>query len=98
MKLIVSERAERDLDDIYDYLFALNPQAARNETADINEKFKQLTRFPFIGPERSLFGSGVRSIVSGTKVISYVIEESQIRVIRVLDGRMDLDKELQGIV
>lgn len=98
MKLVVSERAERDLDDIYDYLFALNPQAARDQTAAINEKFKQLTRFPFIGRERSVFGSRVRSIISGTKVIFYIIEASQIRVIRVLDGRMDLDKELQGIV
>ena len=98
MKLIVTELAEKDLDDIYDYLFALNPEAARNQIEDINEKFKQLKQFPFIGRKRPTFGSGVRSIVSGTKLIFYIVEESQIRVARVLDGRMDLDKELEGVV
>lgn len=98
MKLFVSDCAERDMDEIYDYLFALNPEAARNQAADINEKFNRLARFPFIGRERYLFGPGVRSIASGTKVIFYLVEVNQIRVIRILDGRMDLDKELQGIV
>lgn len=97
MKLVVSERAEKDLDDIYDYLYALNAKAARDQAADISEKFKQLIRFPFIGRDRSGFGAGMRSVVSGTKVIFYLVDDGQIHVVRVLDGRMDLDKELQGI-
>lgn len=61
----------------------------------INVKFANLTRFPFIGRERSTLGAGVRSLVAGTQVIFYTVEKERIIVVRVLDGRRDIDEEFK---
>lgn len=95
MKLVVSDLADDDLHEIYSYLYPLNPQAAQDQIADINEKFRQLVRFPFIGRERSTFAPGLRSVVSGPKVIFYLVTDDRIVIVRVLDGRMDLDEEFR---
>ena len=70
MKLVVSDQADDDLYEIYRYLLPLNPKAASEQIAGINEKFQQLMRFPFIGRERSSFAPGLRSVVSGSKSFS----------------------------
>ena len=95
MRVVLTDRAIDDLNDIYSYLNALNPIAAHNQVAAIDGKFEQLARFPFIGRERSSLGPGLRSVVSGTKVIFYLVAEQEITIVRVLDGRMDLDKEFK---
>ena len=95
MKLVVSERADNDLHEIYSYLLPLNPAAARDQIADINEKFQQLHRFPFIGRERSTLAAGLRSVVAGPKVIFYLVTDDRVVIVRVLDGRMDLDEEFR---
>ena len=95
MKLVVTDRADDDLHEIYRYLHPLNPQAAQDQIADIHKKFQQLVRFPFIGRERSTFAPGLRSVVSGPKVIFYLVTDDRIVIVRVLDGRMDLDEEFR---
>lgn len=95
MKLFVSDQADDDLFEIYNYLNPLNPKAARDQIAGINEKFRQLVRFPFIGRERSNLIRGLRSVVSGSKVIFYLVEKERVVIVRVLDGRMDLDEEFR---
>ncbi len=95
MKLVVSERADDDLHEIYNHLLPLNPQAARDQIAGINEKFRQLVRFPFIGRERASLAAGLRSVVLGPKVIFYLVTDDRVVIVRVLDGRMDLDEEFR---
>jgi plasmid stabilization system protein ParE len=69
MKIVVSEPADADLRDIYNYLIEFNPAAAVATLSAINEKFESLSRFPFIGRERSNLGQGLRSIVSEPYVV-----------------------------
>jgi plasmid stabilization system protein ParE len=40
-------------------------------------------------------GAGVRSLVAGTQVIFYTVEKERIIVVRVLDGRRDIDEEFK---
>jgi toxin ParE1/3/4 len=72
-----------------------NPAAADTFIQAIDGKFEQLSRFPFIGRERSTVAAGIRSIVVRTHLIFYTIERERIIVIRVIDGRMDVDEEFQ---
>ena len=95
MKLVVSLQADDDLLKIYNYLNPLNQKAARDQLAGINDKFKQLARFPFIGRERSNLRRGLRSVVFGPNVIFYLVEEERVVIVRVLDGRRDLDEEFR---
>jgi toxin ParE1/3/4 len=95
MRLVVSEQAGRDLQHIYSYLAERNPSVAETIIKQIDQKFQNLSHFPFIGRERSSLAPGVRSIVAGMYVIFYLVERDSIAIVRVLDGRRDIDAEFQ---
>ena len=95
MKIFKSDKAQNDLLQIYAYLSERNPQAADTLIEEIDVRFKNLCRFPFIGRERSSLAPGLRSILVGTHLIFYVVERDRIVVVRVIDGRMDIDEEFK---
>ena len=93
MKVFVTDKANRDLLRTYAYLVQRNP--AESLVRRIDEKFSQLSALPFIGRERSSLGPGIRSVVVGTHVIFYTVAQSSITIVRVIDGRMDIDEEFR---
>ena len=93
MKLFVSEKAKRDLLRIDAYLAQRNPNVAEAIAHRIDRKLDQLLRFPFIARERSSLASGLRSVVVGNYLVSYVVRGDLITIVRVIDGRMDIDEE-----
>ena len=95
MKIVTSDKARDDLRRIYGYLAIRNPQAADALIREIDERFKNLSRFPFIGRERSSLAPGLRSVLVGTHLIFYLVERDRIVVVRVIDGRMDIDEEFK---
>jgi toxin ParE1/3/4 len=95
MKIFRSDKAHSDLLQIYAYLAERNPRAADAVIEQVNAKLENLCGFPFIGRERSSLTAGLRSILVGTHVIFYVVERDRIVIVRVIDGRMDLDEELK---
>ena len=95
MKIYISESADADLLQIVSYLTERNPSAAAAAAQEINRKFENLTRFPFIGRERNSPAPGLRSVVAGMHVIFDLVESERIVVVRVLDGRRDIDAEFQ---
>ena len=95
MKIVLAEKAKSDLFRIYSYIEQRSPAAAEKILARIDKKFEQLTWFPFIGRERSSFAPGLRSVIVGTHLIFYTVEDDSIVVVRVIDGRMDIDEEFR---
>jgi toxin ParE1/3/4 len=95
MKIFVSRKANGDLLQIYSYLVQRNANAAEALVRRIDRKFDELSRFPFIGRARSSLGPGVRSTVVGTHVIFYTVESDLITIVRVIDGRRDIDEEFR---
>ncbi len=95
MKIFKSDKAEQDLLQIYRYFAERNPQSADALVEEMSTKFKNLSRFPFIGRERSSLALGLRSILVGTHLIFYVVERDRIVIVRVIDGRMDIDEEFK---
>jgi toxin ParE1/3/4 len=95
MKVLVSDKANRDLLRTYAYLVARSPAAAEATLRRIDEKFRQLSDLPFIGRERSSLGPGIRSVVVGTLVIFYIVGQDSLTIVRVIDGRMDIDEEFR---
>jgi len=91
MKVRVSGKAKLDLLEIYSYLADRNEPAAERLMSRVNEKLERLSRFPFIGRQRPEFGPRLRSIVVADYVIFYTVEE-EITVMRVIHGRMDLQR------
>jgi toxin ParE1/3/4 len=95
MKIFISVKAKKDLLQIYSYLAERNQFAAENFIEAVDGKFVQLSRFPFIGRARTSLDDGLRSVVVRTHLILYAVERERISIVRVIDGRMDVDEEFQ---
>lgn len=76
------------------YLEQRSPKAAQRLSDELEAAILRLGDFPLMGRERPEFGSGQRSLVAQNCVIFYRVEPALILILRVLDGRMDVETEL----
>jgi toxin ParE1/3/4 len=95
MPVVLSERAEFDLFRIYRYIDERSHDAADAFLRRIDANFDNLARFPFIGRDRSSLARGLRCLVVGQHLIFYTIEPDQIVIVRIIDGRMDVEEEFK---
>ena len=95
MQIVRSDRAHRDLLQIYNYIAERNPRAAENLLKNLDAKLKTLAHFPFIGRDRSSLAPGLRSFVVHPYVVFYLVESDKVTLVRVIDGRRDIDEEFQ---
>jgi toxin ParE1/3/4 len=95
MQVVLSERTELDLFRIYRYIDERSHNAADAFLRRIDTNFDNLARFPFIGRDRSSFARGLRCLVVGQHLIFYTVEPDQIVIVRVIDGRMDVEEEFK---
>jgi toxin ParE1/3/4 len=93
MRVVISNKARSDLLRINRHLDERSPNAANAFIQRIDTNFDNLTRFPFIGRERSSLAPGLRCLVVGFHLIFYTADPDEITVVRVIDGRMDVDEE-----
>ena len=89
----VAPQAESDLDDIFDYV---SRESGGIEIADrlidsITGRFLLLARHPHIGRSRDdELRPGLRSFAVGEYVIIYRVQNSDVLILRVLQGRRDI--------
>jgi len=95
MKIVFSEEADSDLLHILTYLSERNRVVAVELANHFNARVESLAHFPFIGRDRSLLAKGLRSVVVGNYVVFYRVDEQRIFIVRVLDGRRDIDAEFE---
>ena len=96
MKIVFSDEADADLLSILVYITERNRTAAATLASLFNTRFENLVRFPFIGRDRSIFAPGLRSIVVENYVLFYRVENARILIVRVLDGRRDIETEFKN--
>ncbi len=95
MQIFVSDQADADLIQIYQYLIERNLAAAESFVREIDRKFNNIGDFPFIGRDRSALSNGIRSVVAHPYVIFYAVKPDNIIILRVLHGHRDIDAEFQ---
>lgn len=95
MNIFVSDEADTDLLQIHTYLAERNRTAAIALASEFQNKFESLGRFPFIGRDRSNLLPGIRSVAAETYVIFYRVDPDRITIVRVMDGRRDIEAEFQ---
>jgi toxin ParE1/3/4 len=93
MRIVLTAKAKRDLLRIYSYIDERNPSAAEAFIQRVRRNFENLARFPFIGRERSSLAPGLRCLIVGLHLIFYTVDPDEITVVRVIDGRMDVEAE-----
>jgi toxin ParE1/3/4 len=95
MRIVRSEKAKQDLLQIWSYLFEHSPRAADGLVETVDVKLKTLAHLPFIGRDRSSLAPGLRSLVVHPYVLFYTVENDAITLVRVIDGRRDIDAEFR---
>jgi toxin ParE1/3/4 len=88
-----SPEALSDLSEIWDYYVKI----AGRHTADgivrrVGEVCALLEDHPFAGRARNEVRPGLRSIAASPHIVFYRVNEGSAEVIRILDGRRDVDE------
>lgn len=90
MRVVLSNQAELDLEEIGDYIAADNPVRAVSFIGEVRDHFQRIAKAPFAYTQRPDLGDGVRSCTHGNYLILFIPDKSEIFVVRVVHGRRDL--------
>ncbi|MFM8748453.1 MAG: type II toxin-antitoxin system RelE/ParE family toxin [Aestuariivirga sp.] len=90
MRVAFSPRAAHDIEEIGDYIFLDNPQAALKFIAGLRARCARLSSSPLGGAARPELGENLRSVPFGRYVIFYTPLPDQILIERVLHGARDI--------
>ena len=94
-KLKWTEEAVTWLHRIYDYIAEDNPQAAANVIEGIHEKARLLRKYPQLGYlYRNVPEGEIRILLYGHYRIANLILETDIKILGVFHGAMDIHKLL----
>ena len=86
-------QADRDLDSICSFIATDSVGAADKQSDRIGEVFEMLVQNPLAGRERPELRQGLHSFPVGSYVIFYIPLPDGIEVIRVMNGRQDIDAD-----
>jgi toxin ParE1/3/4 len=93
VQVVVSLRARSDILNIHSYLSERSPAAADRILARLSQRFDDLREFPFLGPDRSELRAALRGLLVEGYVVFYMVEVDRIIIVRVIDGRKDIEQE-----
>ncbi len=88
-----SPQAGLDLDSIWSFIAADDPQAAERQIDRIGKIFQMLIENPLAGRERRELRKQLRSFPIGSYIVFYMPLPDGIEVIRVMHGRQDIDAD-----
>lgn len=94
MRVVLSNQAEVDLEEIADYIAADNPVRAVSFVRELRVHFEQIAKAPLAYAQRSELGDGVRCCTHGNYLILFIPNEGEVLVARVVHGRRDLSTSL----
>jgi toxin ParE1/3/4 len=89
---VFSSRAWADLDEIDAYLSSVNPAARERFLASLHGTLALLARTPGMGRGRDDLRPGHRSFPVGNFLIFYRAAADGIEIVRILDGRRDIQR------
>ncbi len=90
-----SPEAVADVNDIWNYYAEIaGSNTAANVLHDIDETIALIKRFPSAGRARGEIRKDLRSFTIGAHVLFYTIAKGIPEVVRILDGRRDIDQIL----
>ena len=84
--LRISRDAQRDIDEIWDYIAADSPRAAEELSAEFAMNFERLRETPLLGQAREDLLTKLRFFPVGKYLIFYLTLSDQIEVLRVIHG------------
>ncbi len=95
MQLLISDRAVKDLEDIWIYTAQFSEANADRLLDNLYDRFRSLTAMPELGRIRNDLLPNLRSIVEDKHTIFYLNQPEQIEIVRVLHNRRDFKRQLR---
>ena len=94
-KVILSEAADVDLEDIFDYtLDEFGVDQAVSYVSGFDDVFDTISENPEIGRERKEIREELRSLTKDKHIIFYRTLNDHVRIVRILHGSRDLPRFL----
>jgi len=90
MRFRFSRQAERDIEEIGDFIARDNPARALGFIQELRERCRKLIDFPGAAPVRRALGEDVRAIVFGRYLILYVVHKDLLEIRRIVHGARDM--------
>lgn len=90
MRVALLPRADRDLDDIYDWIAEDDPDAAARHVQRLTAAALSLRDFPMRGMARPEIGESARSLVVGRYLVLYRVEDGRVEIVRFVHGARDV--------
>jgi len=92
-KYILSQEADNDLEEIFDYTFEeFGFNQAVKYLDEIAEVFVKIINTPEMERSRNEIKKSLYSLPTGSHVVFYTIQIDRIRIVRVLHGAKDMPK------
>jgi len=88
-----SPQAENDVASIWEFIAGDSVKAADAVLERIEKAFDMLAQNPLAGRARNELGLALRSFPVGSYVVFYVPVPDGIEVVRVMNGRQDIDAD-----
>jgi toxin ParE1/3/4 len=89
-----ADAADRDLDEILEYLTERSPPAAERLVADLDSRSRLLATQPRAGRPRNDLAPGLRSIVVGRYVVFFVSTDDEVIIVRIIHGARNITPEM----
>ena len=83
-----------DILSIHSYLAERSLVAADRMLVRFSQRFDELREFPFLGPDRSELHTSLRGLLMDGYIAFYTVEADRIVIVRVVDSRMDIEREI----
>ncbi len=96
-KVEITSNAERDIEDIWEYIGYDNPEDASFFISNLEEQIVTLESFPFrcpLVPENELLGTGYRHLLYGRYRIIFRVISSRVIIMRIVHQSRLLDPGL----
>jgi toxin ParE1/3/4 len=88
---VISPSASKDLNQIADYFLGVNLDAGEKLFREFNKKCQNLATFPKMGRSYAHIRPYLRGIPLNSYVILYKIIDDGIEILRIVNGRQDLE-------
>lgn len=90
MQYRFSRQAERDIEDIGDFIARDNPRRAVTFVVELRQRCREIADLPKGAPLMPLLGRGVRRVVFGRYLVFYVVHTRFLEIRRVLHSARDI--------
>ncbi len=92
MNFILAPSSTRDLDRLSQYFLETNVEAGERLFKVLNQQFYNLTKFPNIGKPYPHLNPKIRGLIIEKYIIFYRVTTTQVEIVRIVDGRQDLNQ------